>query len=338
MIIQPREKVVGPRLPALRPRPRHRLPGRERRSTCWSQYRKTWLNRLGGEWLTEAQIGRRTRTCSPSSTSRSTSAAAGSSRPTPASATATRGVFVGDDHVAEYDVKEARVGRRRGRGARHLGRAARSVRCGAASMPGWTPARRCCLRLKETSAGVRARAVRRPARPRRGSRATATAPSARPTSPTRALGSDRNYQRLEGELHAAMSWGAHTFNFERRGRHRSHSDMPAYESFTLGGPLRLSGYRINEFAGRDMAFGRADVLQPRAAPARSLGSGVYVGGSLEAGDRARPLRRPLVGRKDQAIVVGLGVPRRGHVRRPGLLRARRRRARPVELYLLLGVP
>ena len=29
--------------------------------------------------------------------------------------------------------------------------------------------------------------------------------------------------------------------------------MPAYESFTLGGPLRLSGYRINEFAGREFA-------------------------------------------------------------------------------------
>ena len=29
------------------------------------------------------------------------------------------------------------------------------------------------------------------------------------------------------------------------------SDMPAYESFTLGGPLRLSGLPLNQFAGRE---------------------------------------------------------------------------------------
>ena len=32
--------------------------------------------------------------------------------------------------------------------------------------------------------------------------------------------------------------------------------MPAYESFVLGGPLRLSGYRVNQFAGNQYAFGR----------------------------------------------------------------------------------
>ena len=32
------------------------------------------------------------------------------------------------------------------------------------------------------------------------------------------------------------------------------SDMPAYESFTLGGPLRLSGYRVNEFSGPRITY------------------------------------------------------------------------------------
>ena len=59
--------------------------------------------------------------------------------------------------------------------------------------------------------------------------------------------------------------------------------MPAYESFTLGGPLRLSGYRINEFAGRDYWFGRA-MYYNRIFPLPDiLGSGVYVGGSAEVG-------------------------------------------------------
>ena len=62
-----------------------------------------------------------------------------------------------------------------------------------------------------------------------------------------------------------------------------HSGTPAYETFQLGGPLRLSGYRIDEFSGRRMAFGRV-MYYNRVLPLPSiLGSGIYVGGSLEAG-------------------------------------------------------
>ena len=33
--------------------------------------------------------------------------------------------------------------------------------------------------------------------------------------------------------------------------------MPTYESFALGGPLRLSGFRNNQFSGREYVFARA---------------------------------------------------------------------------------
>ena len=59
--------------------------------------------------------------------------------------------------------------------------------------------------------------------------------------------------------------------------------MPAYEAFTLGGPLRLSGYRIDEFDGREMTFGRLMYYKRAVHLPDLLGSGVYVGGSLEAG-------------------------------------------------------
>ena len=59
--------------------------------------------------------------------------------------------------------------------------------------------------------------------------------------------------------------------------------MPAYESFTLGGPLRLSGYRVNQFSGREFAFGRL-MYYNRILPLPDLlGSGVYLGGSAEIG-------------------------------------------------------
>ena len=61
------------------------------------------------------------------------------------------------------------------------------------------------------------------------------------------------------------------------------SNMPAYESFTLGGPLHLSGYRLNEFAGREFWFARAMYYNKIFPLPDILGSGVYVGASAEAG-------------------------------------------------------
>jgi NTE family protein len=59
--------------------------------------------------------------------------------------------------------------------------------------------------------------------------------------------------------------------------------MPAYEAFTLGGPLRLSGYRINQFSGRRFSFGRLMYYNQTLPLPDLLGSGVYVGASAEVG-------------------------------------------------------
>jgi NTE family protein len=57
--------------------------------------------------------------------------------------------------------------------------------------------------------------------------------------------------------------------------------MPAYETFVLGGPLRLSGYRVNQFAGNRYAFGRLMYYKQAVHLPDILGSGVYFGGSAE---------------------------------------------------------
>src|SRR5258706_437394 len=114
--------------------------------------------------------------------------------------------------------------------------------------------------------------------PRRGFRIVAKAYAA-----DEAVGSDRTYQRLDGQLSAVRTWDAHTVNFAISGGTDLHSDMPGYESFTLGGPLRLSGYRIDQFSGSRFAFGRL-MYYNRAIPLPDLlGSGLFLGGSLEAG-------------------------------------------------------
>jgi NTE family protein len=106
------------------------------------------------------------------------------------------------------------------------------------------------------------------------------------------LGSDRNYKRLEGKLNGVMSWRAHTLNITAAGGNDLDTDMPGYDTFTLGGPLRLSGYRIDEFSGRHMAFGRLMYYKRAVHLPDLLGSGVYVGASLEAGRMGGAFQNP----------------------------------------------
>jgi NTE family protein len=136
-------------------------------------------------------------------------------------------------------------------------------------------------------------------------------------------------------MRVAHSWGPHTLNFAASGGTDLGSGMPAYESFVLGGPLRLSGYRVNQFAGREYAFGRL-MYYKRVFPLPDiLGSGIYLGGSAEVGrvnDRFDGLPSPgtlwsgslLVGADTFAgpAYLGVGLGASGN----------------WSLYLLLGAP
>ncbi|MCC7487759.1 MAG: patatin-like phospholipase family protein [Burkholderiales bacterium] len=243
------------------------------------QYRKTWMNRLGGEWLTEAQVGQSSYLhteffqpvhergryfVSPYARIGRTS----------------RGVFFGENRIAEYDVADARVGIDGGATLGTLGEARlgaiwrrvdASLDTGSAGLP----------EGRETTAGPRALAIVDQLDhawfARSGFRAVGSAYFAE-----KSFGSDRGYQRLEGSITGAKSWGAHTVNLTLAAGTDLHSGMPAYEAFSLGGPLRLSAYRIGEFSGQRFGYGRA-MYYNRALPLPDiLGTGVYVGGAVEA--------------------------------------------------------
>jgi NTE family protein len=100
---------------------------------------------------------------------------------------------------------------------------------------------------------------------------------------TKDLGAARDYQRLAASYTGVSSWGAHTFNVTVSAGTSFSSNVPPYDGFSLGGPLTLSAYQLNEFSGRRMAFSRL-LYYNRALPLPDLlGSGIYFGGSLEAG-------------------------------------------------------
>jgi NTE family protein len=245
-----------------------------------AEYRKTWMNKLGGEWLSQAQIGQNTYV-STEFYQPITESGRWFVAPYGSAGRQTRGVFIGEDKVADYLIGTFQGGVDAGAAMGTWGQ----LRIG----PVWTHVNArvdtgspVLPSVRETTAGVRANLFVDQADhawfPTDGFFGTATGYAA-----LTSFGSAQSYQKLQGAMRYAKSWGPNTIQLYAEGGTDFNSSMPAYESFTLGGPLRLSGYRVNEFAGRNYAFGRA-MYYNRIFPLPDLiGSGVYVGGSAEVG-------------------------------------------------------
>jgi NTE family protein len=152
---------------------------------------------------------------------------------------------------------------------------------------------------------------------------------------TTALGSAVNYQRLQASGTYAQSWGPHTVSLLAMGGTDFGTDMPAYETFALGGPLRLSGFRLNQFAGREFVFARA-MYYNRIFPLPDiLGSGVFAGASAEVGNiRDRPDGLPTPGTLYSGSVF-LGAQTFAG---PAYLGAGFGTGGAFSMYLLLGAP
>jgi NTE family protein len=297
-----------------------------------AQYRSTWLNRLGGEWVIQAQVGQNTHV-STQFYQPVDETGKWFVMPNALFGQQTRGVFQGDDKIADYLVGSGQFGLDFGAalgtwGQLRVGPVWTKVYArpdtGSPSLPS----------VRETTAGVRAVLFIDQADsawfPRDGYGFLATAYGA-----TEALGSALDYQRLEGTARGTRSWGPHTLNAVIKGGTALGSNMPAYESFTLGGPLALSGYRINQFSGREYAFGRL-MYYKRILPLPDLlGGGVYAGASAEVGritDRVDGLPSPGTLWSGSAYIgadtflgpayVGVGVGGSGH----------------WSIYMLLGAP
>ena len=279
MIIEPKEKSWGPDYLRFGLGLESDFQG-DNQFNALVQYRKTWLNRLGGEWLTEAQVGQDTHVYSefyqPVNEVGKFFVA-----PNAFIGRTTRGVFVGDDKVADYLFNKGQAGLDLGAvlgtwGQLRFGpvwaKVYAHVDTGSPVLPS----------VRETTAGLRAGLfidqTDRAFYPSEGYGFVGTAYSAMSS-----FGSTQNYNRLEGTARAIHSWGDNTINVALAGGTALGSNMPAYESFTLGGPLRLSGYRVNQFSGREYAFGRLMYYDRIFVLPDILGSGAYLGASAEVG-------------------------------------------------------
>jgi NTE family protein len=244
------------------------------------QYRRTWLNRLGGEWVAEAQVGQNnylfTEFYQPIE-ARAWAFVAPYARV----GQYTRPVFVGDDRVAEYQVREARGGLDLGAtlgtwGELRVGPVLRyfdaTVDTGSPVLPD----------VSANASGVRARlfADRLDTAffSRSGHRLMANA-----FEGLSALGADDEYRKVDAWWTSSHSFGANTVQVNLAGGTDLNSDAPPYDPFVLGGPFRLSGYRIGQFAGQRFAYGSVNFYRQILRLPSILGSGVYAGVLGEAG-------------------------------------------------------
>ena len=92
-----------------------------------------------------------------------------------------------------------------------------------------------------------------------------------------------SFKRAEGQLTYATSWGPHTLNLHGRGLVAQQPEDSTQGPYSLGGFQLLSGYKPGQLTGQALLFGRASYYL-RLTQAPILSRGVFVGGSLEAGN------------------------------------------------------
>ncbi len=94
-------------------------------------------------------------------------------------------------------------------------------------------------------------------------------------------GSDDHYNKSEIWLQGATSFGPHTIGAAAFAGGKLAGTLPPYDTFQLGGFLRGSGYRFDELAGERVMLARVVYTYELARLPSVLGSGIFVGGSLE---------------------------------------------------------
>jgi NTE family protein len=99
-----------------------------------------------------------------------------------------------------------------------------------------------------------------------------------------ALGAVESYDRLEGVASTVVPLGGSVLYLRASGGASFGSDLPIYETFTLGGPVSLPGLSLGELRGTSYWNAKATYLQRVADISYVFGQALYAGLSLSAAD------------------------------------------------------
>jgi NTE family protein len=252
-----------------------------------ASYRKTWINSLGGEWRTDAQLGRTSRLFTeiyqPVTTEHAFFVA-----PRAEAERRTVELFQGPDRIAAYEVRSTSAGIDFGVNAGEYGEARFGIEAGNARASLTTgPAS-----LEPPTGTINQNAFRLRGIfdqldsvnfPRFGVSGTAEI-----FAPRTGLGADQSYTKASLDLTGAYSIDRHTLQAALKlGGPLGAEAVPRYDLFQWGGFLQQSGYAPGQLLGERLTFGR--VVYYYKVVDQQLFDGVYVGGSLEAGKMSHPL-------------------------------------------------
>lgn len=97
------------------------------------------------------------------------------------------------------------------------------------------------------------------------------------------MGSEDQYTKADASLLVAKSLDRHTLSLGLSGGGTPSGDLPVYDPFTLGGFQRLSGLQIGQLTGTQYALGRLAYYYKYDRLPPQLGTGLYLGGTAEVG-------------------------------------------------------
>ena len=98
------------------------------------------------------------------------------------------------------------------------------------------------------------------------------------------LGAVDSYDRLEGVAMTSVPFGGNVVYLRASGGASFGSDLPIYDTFTLGGPVSMPGLSLGELRGTSYWNAKATYLQRIADISYVFGQALYAGFSLSAAD------------------------------------------------------
>lgn len=252
-----------------------------------ASYRKTWLNKLGGEWRTDVQVGQMSRLISefyqPVDTKQYFFVA-------PHILAERYGITVYQkrDRVASYDVFSAVSGVDLGSMFFRYGQLRIGFEKGFiepkldTGLESYSPGDKHVSQGAFTAKLILDQ-IDSVHFSRYGWRAVAKLYNANSV-----LGADDIYTKWEADASAVYSINAHTLNLGLRagGKMGTHN-IPRYDLFRWGGFLEQSGYKTDQLIGENLKFGR--LMYYHRVMRGTLFEGAYAGLSLEAGKVGNPL-------------------------------------------------
>lgn len=252
-----------------------------------ASYRKTWIDSLGAEWRTDAQMGRTARLFTefyqPLNTNGTWFIA-----PNAELERRTADLFQGSQRIARYKIRTADAGLDLGLNLGPIGELRLGYKGGVVDPSLDTgPPELAPVQGHVRRGGLAGRAIIDQLDsanfPRSGYAASANVFASRA-----ALGATDDYTKWDADLLAAASSERHTFSVAlKAGGAFGNGEIPRYDLFQWGGFLQQSGYPIGALVGERLWFGR--VVYTYKLLDRFFIEGVYAGASLEAGQMTKPL-------------------------------------------------